>query len=223
MRQQRDGLAGVMIKEAGKTWREADADVCEAIDFCDFYARCAVPLFERQRLGRFIGELDEQWHEPRGVAVVIAPWNFPLAICCGMTVAALVTGNTVVVKPAEQTPGIAGIMFDIIMQAMEECGIERSLARDVLHFCPAPGETVGAALVRDPRVALVAFTGSRDVGADRIANAVAAFERVKAAVVVVDALAGAARHPPRRRRPHALRRHPGDPPQRRGDRARHRR
>jgi RHH-type transcriptional regulator, proline utilization regulon repressor / proline dehydrogenase / delta 1-pyrroline-5-carboxylate dehydrogenase len=166
MRQQRDGLAGVMIKEAGKTWREADADVCEAIDFCDFYARCAVPLFERQRLGRFIGELDEQWHEPRGVAVVIAPWNFPLAICCGMTVAALVTGNTVVVKPAEQTPGIAGIMFDIIMQAMEECGIERSLARDVLHFCPAPGETVGAALVRDPRVALVAFTGSRDVGLD---------------------------------------------------------
>jgi RHH-type proline utilization regulon transcriptional repressor/proline dehydrogenase/delta 1-pyrroline-5-carboxylate dehydrogenase len=100
------------------------------------------------------------------VAVVISPWNFPLAICCGMTVAALVTGNTVVVKPAEQTPGIAGIMFDILLQAMEECGVARALARDVLHFCPAPGETVGAALVRDPRVALVAFTGSRDVGLD---------------------------------------------------------
>ncbi|MFO0833271.1 MAG: proline dehydrogenase family protein [Phycisphaerales bacterium] len=166
MRQQRDGLAGVMIREAGKTWKEADADVCEAIDFCDYYARCAPPMFERQRLGRFIGELDEHWYQPRGVAVVISPWNFPLAICCGMTVAALVTGNTVVVKPAEQTPGIASIMFDILQQAMAAAGVPALLAKDVLHFCPAPGETTGAALVRDPRTAVVAFTGSRDVGLD---------------------------------------------------------
>ncbi len=114
MRKQRDGLAGVMIREAGKTWKEADADVCEAIDFCEYYAREAVRLFDRQRLGRFIGELDETVYQPRGVAVVISPWNFPLAICCGMTVAALVTGNTVIVKPAEQTPGIASIMADIL-------------------------------------------------------------------------------------------------------------
>jgi RHH-type proline utilization regulon transcriptional repressor/proline dehydrogenase/delta 1-pyrroline-5-carboxylate dehydrogenase len=166
MRRQRDALSAVMIREAGKTWREADADTCEAIDFCEYYARGAVPLFERERLGRFVGELDEQWHTPRGVAVVISPWNFPLAICCGMTVAALVTGNPVVVKPAEQTPGIASILCDILREAMAGAGVPAALASDVLHFCPAPGETTGAALVRDSRVALIAFTGSRDVGLD---------------------------------------------------------
>ena len=139
-------------------WREADADVCEAIDFCEYYARLAVPMFEPQRLGRFIGELDEIWYQPRGVAVVISPWNFPLAICIGMTSAALVTGNTVVVKPAEQTPGIAKLMIDILYEA--------GCPREALHFIPAPGETVGAALVRDPRVGLIAFTGSRAVGLD---------------------------------------------------------
>jgi len=168
MREQRDGLAGVMIKESGKTWREADADVCEAIDFCEYYARMAAALFQRQRLGKFIGELDEQWYQPRGVAVVISPWNFPLAICAGMTTAALVTGNTVVVKPAEQTPGIASIMFDILQEAMRGAGVPAALANDVLQFCPAPGETTGAALVRDSRVAVIAFTGSKAVGLDII-------------------------------------------------------
>jgi RHH-type proline utilization regulon transcriptional repressor/proline dehydrogenase/delta 1-pyrroline-5-carboxylate dehydrogenase len=171
MRSRRDELSAIMIKEAGKTWREADADTCEAIDFCEYYARGAVPLFVRERLGKFIGELDEQFYQPKGVAVVISPWNFPLAICCGMTVAALVTGNTVIVKPAEQTPGIAKVMFDILHESLRavfggtalQSGVPLS---DVLHFCPAPGETTGAALVRDPRVALIAFTGSRDVGLD---------------------------------------------------------
>jgi len=163
MRKQRDALSGVMIKEAGKTWKEADADVCEAIDFCEYYAREAVPMFDRQRLGRFIGELDEQWHQPRGVCAVISPWNFPLAICCGMTVAALVTGNTVVVKPAEQTPGIASIMADILWEA--------GCPREALHFLPGIGETTGAALVRDPRVAVIAFTGSKAVGLDIIKSA----------------------------------------------------
>ncbi|MFN7020698.1 MAG: proline dehydrogenase family protein [Phycisphaerales bacterium] len=158
MRSRRDELSGVMTRESGKTWREADADTCEAIDFCEYYARLAAPMFARERMGRFIGELDEQWYQPRGVAVVISPWNFPLAICCGMTTAALVTGNTVICKPAEQTPGIARIMCEILWEA--------GAPRDVLHFCPAPGETTGASLVRDPRIALVAFTGSRDVGCD---------------------------------------------------------
>ena len=166
-----------MIKEAGKTGREADADTCEAIDFCEYYARLAVPMFTRQRLGAFLGELDEQWYQPRGVAVVISPWNFPLAICCGMTVAALVTGNTVIVKPAEQTAGIAKVMTEILHQAIGEA-LARSphhliTPSSVLAFCPAPGETTGAALVRDERVALIAFTGSRDVGCD-ILNAAAA-------------------------------------------------
>ena len=158
MRERRDELAGVMIRESGKTWREADADVCEAIDFCEYYARLAVPLFERQRLGRFIGELDEAWHQGRGVCAVISPWNFPLAICCGMTAAALVCGNTVVVKPAEQTPGIASIMCDVLWRA--------GAPREALRFVPGVGETTGAALVRDPRVAIVAFTGSKAVGLD---------------------------------------------------------
>jgi RHH-type proline utilization regulon transcriptional repressor/proline dehydrogenase/delta 1-pyrroline-5-carboxylate dehydrogenase len=169
MRARRDELSGVMIKESGKTWREADADVCEAIDFCEYYAREAVRLFERSRIGAFLGELDEQWYQPRGVAVVIAPWNFPLAICCGMTVAALMTGNTAVVKPAEQTPQIAKIMHGVLVagirEALAAAGQARAVdAADVVHFCPAPGETVGAALVRDPRVGLVAFTGSKAVG-----------------------------------------------------------
>ncbi|MBX3359465.1 MAG: proline dehydrogenase family protein [Phycisphaeraceae bacterium] len=162
MRARRDELSGIMIKESGKTWREADADTCEAIDFCEYYARTAPQLFSRSRLGRFIGELDETWYQARGVAVVISPWNFPLAICTGMTAAALVTGNTVIVKPAEQTPGIAKVMFDILREAVRECGG----SPEVLQFCPAPGETTGAALVRDPRVALVAFTGSKAVGLD---------------------------------------------------------
>lgn len=164
MRARRDELSAIVCKESNKTWREADADVCEAIDFCAYYARCAPALFERQRLGRFIGELDQVWHQPRGVCLVISPWNFPLAICCGMTVAALVTGNTVVVKPAEQTPGIAKVMFDILTDALASVGAPK----DVLHFCPAPGETTGAAMVRDPRVAVIAFTGSKAVGLDII-------------------------------------------------------
>ena len=160
MRSQRDALSGVLIKEAGKTWREADADICESIDFCEYYARMAVQLFERNRLGKFIGELDETWYQPRGVSVIIAPWNFPAAIMLGMTVAALVTGNTAIMKPSEQTLGIARIMFDMIRQALSEVGAHP----DVVHFCPGPGSKTGAALVRDPRVSLIAFTGSMAVG-----------------------------------------------------------
>ena len=169
MRRRRDELAGVMIREAGKTWREADGDVCEAIDFCEYYARESVPLFRPKRLGRFVGELDEVWHQPRGVAAVISPWNFPLAICCGMTVAALVTGNTVVMKPAEQTPGIARILADILYQA--------GCPQQALHLLAGPGETVGAALVRDERIALIAFTGSKAVGLDILAAAGSTGER----------------------------------------------
>ncbi|XAL98466.1 proline dehydrogenase family protein [Phycisphaeraceae bacterium D3-23] len=160
MRQRRDELSGIIIKEAGKPWKEADADVCEAIDFCDYYARLAPGMAAPKKLGDFIGEDNRIAYEPRGVAVVISPWNFPLAIATGMTAAALVTGNTAVVKPAEQTPGIAQVMAEIFWQA--------GIPKDVLHFLPAPGETVGAALVRDPRIALIAFTGSKAVGLDII-------------------------------------------------------
>ncbi len=158
MRRRRDELCGIEIREAGKTWREADADVCEAIDFCEYYARLAIGLFEDRRLGAFAGELDQVFHQPRGVAAIISPWNFPIAICCGMTVAALVTGNTVVLKPAEQTPGCAAVLCEILWGA--------GVPRDVLRFLPGPGEVVGAALVRDTRVAVIAFTGSKAVGLD---------------------------------------------------------
>ncbi|MCA9278561.1 MAG: bifunctional proline dehydrogenase/L-glutamate gamma-semialdehyde dehydrogenase [Phycisphaeraceae bacterium] len=162
LRKRRDEFSGVVIKENGKCWVDADADLCEAIDFLEYYARCAMPLFERERLGRFIGELDEQWHQARGIAAVISPWNFPVAICAGMTSAALVTGNTVILKPAEQTTGCAKIFVDAIYTALRNLG----LSTDVLQFCPAPGETTGAAIVRDPRIALIAFTGSKAVGLD---------------------------------------------------------
>ena len=156
MRSRRDELSGVIIRESGKPWREADGDVCEAIDFLEYYAREAVGLFEPRRLGRFVGEIDEIFHQPRGVAVVISPWNFPLAICAGMTAAALVTGNTALVKPAEQTPGIAKLMHEIFMEA--------GCPRTACIFLPGQGEIVGAAAVRDPRTALIAFTGSMAVG-----------------------------------------------------------
>jgi RHH-type proline utilization regulon transcriptional repressor/proline dehydrogenase/delta 1-pyrroline-5-carboxylate dehydrogenase len=156
MRQRRDELAGVVMRESGKTWREADGDVCESIDFCEYYARMAPGLFEYERLGSFIGELDQQFYQPRGVTAVISPWNFPMAICCGMTVAALVTGNTVLVKPAGQTVGIGRLICEMLWEA--------GAPKDVLQFAAGPGSIVGSALVRDPRVAIIAFTGSKAVG-----------------------------------------------------------
>ncbi len=156
MRSRRDELSALVVCEAGKTWREADADVCEAIDFCEFYARLAVPLFRPRRLGRFVGELDEVWHEPRGVAAIISPWNFPAAILTGMTVAALVTGNPAIVKPSGQTPAIAQAICEILRRA--------GVPDDVLQFLAGPGSVVGAALVRHAQVALIAFTGSKEVG-----------------------------------------------------------
>lgn len=160
MRQRRDELAGIMVKEAGKPWKEADADVCEAIDFCEYYARLAPALFTPTPQGRFLGEQNDVLYQPRGVSVVISPWNFPLAICTGMVAASLVTGNTVVCKPAEQTPGIAKVMAELFWQA--------GVPQDALHFLSGQGETVGAALVRDPRVSVIAFTGSKAVGLDII-------------------------------------------------------
>ena len=160
MRTRRDELSAIIIKENGKPWRDADADTCEAIDFCEFYAREGAELFTPKRLGRFIGEIDESWNQARGITAVISPWNFPLAICAGMTTAALVTGNVVLLKPAEQTPGIAAVMVDILREA--------GLPEDALAFLPGIGETVGAAIVRDPRISMIAFTGSKAVGLDSI-------------------------------------------------------
>ncbi len=155
MRTRRFDLAAVQVFEVGKPWREADADVAEAIDFCEFYAAEAERLLARRRVD-VPGEENVTTHLPRGVAVVIAPWNFPLAILCGMTTAALVTGNTVVMKPAEQSSLVALRLFEILREAGVPAG--------VLAFLPGRGEVVGPGLVAHPDTALVAFTGSRTVG-----------------------------------------------------------
>jgi RHH-type proline utilization regulon transcriptional repressor/proline dehydrogenase/delta 1-pyrroline-5-carboxylate dehydrogenase len=156
MRSRRDELSGVIIRESAKPWDEADGDVCEAIDFCEYYARQAIENLSPKPLGHLSGEDNQIWYQGRGVTAIISPWNFPLAICCGMTVAALLTGNTTIVKPAEQTPGIARLLCEILWQA--------GVPKDVLHFLPGIGETIGAALVKHPLTANIAFTGSKAVG-----------------------------------------------------------
>ncbi len=155
MRAKRFDLAALQVCEVGKPWREADADVAEAIDFCEFYAAEAERLLAPRRVD-VAGEENVTTHLPRGVAVVIAPWNFPLAILCGMTTAALVTGNPVVMKPAEQSSLVAFRLFEILRAA--------GVPADVLGFLPGRGEEVGPVLVAHRDTALVAFTGSRSVG-----------------------------------------------------------
>ena len=155
LRDRRFELAAWEVFECAKPWREADADVCEAIDFCEFYAREMIRL-ATPRVRDVPGETNRCEPLPRGVAVVIPPWNFPLAIPCGMTVAPLAAGNTVVLKPAEQSPIIARKLVEILHEAGVPPG--------ALHYLPGWGEEAGQALVNDPRVNVVSFTGSRDVG-----------------------------------------------------------
>jgi RHH-type proline utilization regulon transcriptional repressor/proline dehydrogenase/delta 1-pyrroline-5-carboxylate dehydrogenase len=155
MRRRRWELAGWIVYESAKPWREADADVAEAIDFCDYYARQML-LLAGPHAVNLPGEENDTLYEPRGVAVVIAPWNFPLAILTGMTAAALVTGNTVVMKPAEQSSVIGAKL----MEVFQEIGLPGGVA----NYLPGVGEEVGPTLVQHPDAALIAFTGSRGVG-----------------------------------------------------------
>jgi RHH-type proline utilization regulon transcriptional repressor/proline dehydrogenase/delta 1-pyrroline-5-carboxylate dehydrogenase len=155
MRGRRFELAAWEVFECGKQWREADGDICEAIDYCEYYAQGAIALDLPHEVN-LPGEENRTEYLPRGVVGVIAPWNFPLAILTGMSVAALATGNTVVMKPAEQSPVIAAKLMEIF----EEVG----LPPGVLSYLPGQGEIAGAALVEHPDVALIAFTGSRNVG-----------------------------------------------------------
>jgi RHH-type proline utilization regulon transcriptional repressor/proline dehydrogenase/delta 1-pyrroline-5-carboxylate dehydrogenase len=154
-RERRFELSAWIITETGKQWRESDADVAEAIDFCEYYAREAEKLWHPQHRD-VPGEENVYYYEPRGVAAVIAPWNFPLAILTGMTVAAVVTGNPVVMKPAEQSTVVAAKFM--------ECLLEAGLPPGVVNFLPGIGEEVGPVLVNHPDVALIAFTGSLKVG-----------------------------------------------------------
>ncbi len=154
LRRRYDFIA-VIVLEAGKNTQDADADVCEAIDFCRYYAGEMLRL-DGERISDLPGERNRTFYEPRGVAVVIAPWNFPLAILCGMATAALVAGNTVVMKPAEQTPAIAAML----MLAMQSAGFPPG----VVNLLPGAGEIVGPLLVSHADVSLITFTGSVAVG-----------------------------------------------------------
>jgi RHH-type proline utilization regulon transcriptional repressor/proline dehydrogenase/delta 1-pyrroline-5-carboxylate dehydrogenase len=155
MRKRRFELVAWQVCECGKQRREADADVAEAIDFCEYYAREMLALAQPHGVN-LPGEENAFLYEPRGVAVVIAPWNFPLAILTGMTTAALVTGNTVVMKPAEQSSVVGAKLMEIF----QEIGLPPGVA----NYLPGSGEEIGPTLVSHPDVAVIAFTGSRGVG-----------------------------------------------------------
>lgn len=145
-----------MTYEVSKPWLEAYADTCEAIDFLDFYGREMMRLGGAHPVTPFAGEENELRYIPLGVGTVIPPWNFPLAIMAGMTTAACVTGNTVVLKPSSAAPIIAAKFYEIL----EEC----MLPPGVVNFCPGSGGEMGDTLVDHPRVRFIAFTGSREVG-----------------------------------------------------------
>src|SRR5579862_6460106 len=145
-----------MVLEVGKNWDEAEADTCEAIDFCELYARTALHLAQAEPVVQLPGERDTLRYIPLGVGAVISPWNFPLAIMCGMTMASVVCGNTVVLKPSSDSPTIAAKFFE----ALEQAGMPPG----VVNFCPGSGATFGHGLVEHPKMRYIAFTGSRDVG-----------------------------------------------------------
>jgi 1-pyrroline-5-carboxylate dehydrogenase len=156
MDERRLELAAWMVFEVSKSWVEADADVAELIDFARYYARQAIRIGGSQPVVQFPGEHDEMRYIPLGVTVVIPPWNFPSAIMGGMTLAAVVAGNTVVLKPASTSPVIAARFVEI----MEEVG----LPAGVINFVPGPGGKIGDLLVDDRRTRMIAFTGSKEVG-----------------------------------------------------------
>jgi 1-pyrroline-5-carboxylate dehydrogenase len=156
MRERKFELSAWMVVEVGKNWAEADADIGEAIDFCEFYAREALRLAGSEPPIQYPGERDYLWYIPLGVGAVIPPWNFPLAITTGMTAAAIVCGNTVVLKPSSDAPAIAAKLVELLV----ECGMPDG----VVNYCTGSGSAFGNALVAHPKTRFIAFTGSREVG-----------------------------------------------------------
>ena len=156
MRERKYELSALLCFEAGKNWLEAEADVCEAIDFCDYYAGQAVRLAESLPVVPYPGEANESHLIPMGAGVVIPPWNFPLAILAGMTMGPVLAGNTVVLKPASATPVIGAVFAGLVHLAGFPPG--------VVNFVPGSGAEVGDFLVDSPLTRFVTFTGSREVG-----------------------------------------------------------
>jgi RHH-type transcriptional regulator, proline utilization regulon repressor / proline dehydrogenase / delta 1-pyrroline-5-carboxylate dehydrogenase len=155
MRTRRETLAAWEVLECGKPWREADADIAEAIDFLEFYADEWLRLSVPRRLGQEPGELNHRLLEPRGLTAVIAPWNFPLAIPTGMVSAALVTGNPVLFKPSERSP----IMGQLLAGILIEAGVPEATL-----LCLPGGPEIGRTLAEHPAIVTIAFTGSKKVG-----------------------------------------------------------
>lgn len=156
LRRRKHELSATQVLEVGQSWAEADAQTAEAIDFCEWYGREMIRLAQPWELYRPPGTDNETFYIPMGVGLILPPWNFPLAILVGMTTSAIVTGNTVVVKPSSISPVIAGKF----MECLEEAGIPPG----VVNFVPGPGTEVGEYLVKHPRIRFISFTGSKEVG-----------------------------------------------------------
>lgn len=156
LRRKRFELAAWMVYELDKPWDEAEGEVAEAIDFLEWYAHHAVKLTERVDLAHLPNEATDYFYQPIGVGVVIPPWNFPCAILTGMTMGPVSVGNTVVIKPASNTPVIGYKMAEIMLEAGVPAG--------VINFVPGSGSEIGDLLVEDPRVRFIGFTGSKEVG-----------------------------------------------------------
>jgi 1-pyrroline-5-carboxylate dehydrogenase len=156
LRQRKMEFMAWLVFEVSKNWAEADADISETIDFCEFYAREALRLSKTQTPIQLPGEHDTLHYVPLGVGAVIPPWNFPCAIMAGMTLASIVAGNTVILKPSSDSPTIAAKFVELL----EEC----AMPEGVVNFCPGAGASFGDAIVAHPKTRYVAFTGSREVG-----------------------------------------------------------
>ena len=156
LRRHKYEFAALMVLEVGKSWAEADGDVAEAIDFAEFYAREMIRYNREQPLTPMAGEQNEFSYIPLGVGIVIPPWNFPLAILVGMTLASVVTGNTVVLKPSSESAVVAAKFVELCEEA--------SLPPGVVNFVPGSGGKIGDYLVGSPRTRFIAFTGSKEVG-----------------------------------------------------------
>jgi 1-pyrroline-5-carboxylate dehydrogenase len=156
LRERRFEMNAWLVFEAGKSWNEAEPEVGEAIDFCEYYARLMLKHADPPPTVQLPGEKGHLVYLPLGVGIVIPPWNFPLAIMIGMTVAALVAGNTVVLKPSSETPTIGAVFAEILLEA--------GFPPDVFAFVPGSGAIIGDLLVEHPKTRFISFTGSRDVG-----------------------------------------------------------
>ena len=156
LRERKFELMAWLVYEVSKNWAEADADIAETIDFCEFYAHEALRLSHVKAPVQLPGEHDHLFYIPLGVGAVIPPWNFPAAIMAGMTLASIVCGNTVVLKPSSDSPTIAAKFVELL----EEAGMPEG----VVNFCPGAGASFGDAIVAHPKTRYIAFTGSREVG-----------------------------------------------------------